>query len=405
MATQQLSFIRNRAYVAVSLTHFFVDVLNSGRTLLVAILAVSLGLSNAQVGLALLLYNVGSALAQPLFGVLADRFGPRWLVVGGMGWMILFYGLAAVAGEWPALVALTLAGLGSGAFHPTGAMVASHSSQEARTQATAVFFTAGQLGLFIGPLLAGVLLRDFGRPGYLALPLLALVAFGGGWRWLGNGPSLPSTAHSPATHPAAHLHPQATIHSHRGTAAGRVSGGVVLLLVVIIMTSSTMSIATSNFAPKLFTEQGYAADYVGLTAGLLMMGSAVGGLAGGALGDRFGRKPPILLGMVAAVLPVYLYVPASDLARLAWLFLAGFFGGMPHSILVLMVQALLPGRHALASGLTLGLMFFSGAVGSTAVGALADQMGDLGLALQWVAVLPLVAAGAALVLPAGSKNS
>jgi FSR family fosmidomycin resistance protein-like MFS transporter len=155
------------------LTHFFVDVLNNSRTLLVAIVAVSIGLTNAEVGIALLLYNIGSALLQPVFGWMADRFGPRWLVVGGMGWMIGLYGVAAVAPDWPALVAITLAGLGSGAFHPTGAKVAGEVSTTARNQATAVFFTAGQLGLFVGPVLAGGLLDSYGRIGFLALPFLA----------------------------------------------------------------------------------------------------------------------------------------------------------------------------------------------------------------------------------------
>ncbi|HXV97528.1 MAG TPA: MFS transporter, partial [Anaerolineae bacterium] len=128
MAATQAEFIRQRPYQAVSINHFFIDILNSSRNLIVAILAIEMGLTNAQVGLALLLYNVGSSLSQPLFGWLADRLGARWFVVGGMGWMIFFFGLAGVAGNWLALGALTIAGIGSGAFHPTGTMVASKTS-------------------------------------------------------------------------------------------------------------------------------------------------------------------------------------------------------------------------------------------------------------------------------------
>lgn len=87
MATSQAAVYRERPFLAVALTHFFVDVLNNGRNLLVALLAVSLGLTNAQVGLALLIYNVGNALSQPLFGWLADRIGARRLVVGSLGWV------------------------------------------------------------------------------------------------------------------------------------------------------------------------------------------------------------------------------------------------------------------------------------------------------------------------------
>jgi FSR family fosmidomycin resistance protein-like MFS transporter len=395
MTTYNLSYMRNRAYLAVSLTHFFVDVLNNSRTLLVAIVAVSIGLTNAEVGIALLLYNIGSALLQPVFGWMADRFGPRWLVVGGMGWMIGLYGVAAVAPDWPALVAITLAGLGSGAFHPTGAKVAGEVSTTARNQATAVFFTAGQLGLFVGPVLAGGLLDSYGRIGFLALPFLALLAFGSGLRWLSN-----DKAHH-AAH-AGHQHSPASASKETVTATVQprqpIHWPTALPLTIIILSSSTIGIAAINFAPKLFTELGYAPAYVGWTAGLFMMGSAIGGIIGGALGDRIGRKLPILIGFVGSILPLIFYIPAADPWRFILLLLAGFFAGMPHSILVIMAQALMPGRRATASGLILGMMFFSGAIGSLVVGWLGDQIG-LGPALQWTAVLPVVALVATLMLP------
>jgi MFS transporter, FSR family, fosmidomycin resistance protein len=390
MTTREASFARNPAYVAVSLTHFFVDVLNNSRTLLVALLAVSLGLTNAQVGIALLLYNVGAALSQPLFGWLADRFSPRWFVVGGMGWMIGLYGLAAVVPDWPALVAITLAGLGSGAFHPTGTKVASEASHSARTRATAVFFMAGQMGLFMGPILAGGVIDTFGRGGYLILPALALIALISGWLWVA-----PDTGQTAAITPIRRTAP-AVKH--------RVDWPILIPLVAVIMTSSTIGIAAMNFAPKLFTEQGFSPGYVGWTAGLFMMGSAVGGLFGGTLGDRLGRKPPILMGMFGAILPLYFYIPAGDPWRFVLLLLAGFFAGMPHSVLVITAQSLLPGRRALASGLTLGLMFFSGAVGSYLVGIVADHVG-LATTLQATIVLPITAIVASLFLPQQSSPS
>lgn len=380
--------MRERAYLAVSLTHFFVDVLNNGRTLLVALIAVSIGLSNAGVGIALLLYNVSAALSQPLFGHLADRFGPRWLVVGGMGWMIFFYTLASVATDWPALVALTIAGFGSGAFHPTGAMVASQTAPAYRTRATAVFFMAGQMGLFAGPVLAGIFLEAFDRPGYLALPLLSLTALASGWRWVGNTTETPAaTAVSPAppAHPVAPGRPERANRAH------------LIPLVTIILLVSTVNIATLNFVPKLFTEWGLSPGYVGWTAGLFMMGAAFGGVAGGSLADRFSGRLAILAGSLGAILPLYLYIPSGDPWRLLLLLAAGFFMGMPHSVLVIKAQSLMPRRRALASGLILGFMFFSGAVGSYAVGIIADQIG-LAIALQYLASLGLLSAATALFL-------
>jgi FSR family fosmidomycin resistance protein-like MFS transporter len=63
-----------------------------------------------------------------------------------------------------------------------------------------------------------------------------------------------------------------------------------------------------------------------------------------------------------------------------------------------MVQSLLPGRRAFASGLTLGLMFFSGAVGSYLLGVVADEIG-LATALQALILLPVVAILGTLLLP------
>ncbi len=386
MAVGQASFLQERNYLAVGITHFFVDVLNSGRNLLVAILAVSIGLTNAQVGIALLLYNVGGSLSQPLFGWLADRVGARWLVVGGMGWMMFFYGLAALAADWPALVALTVAGIGSGAFHPTGTMVASRASQTRRTQATALFFMAGQLGLFAGPILAGILLEQYGRPGYLVLPAASFIAFTSGWQWLVGR--------------AVHEHEPST--QKRSPAVRPVSASSVtrraILLSLIILAGSTVSVSAASFAPKLFTELGYGPGYVGWMSGLYMMGSAIGGVLGGSAADRIGGRPIILLGALGTILPIFFYIPAEGALRFGLLMLAGFFGGMPHSILILMAQSLLPGRQALASGLALGFMFFGGSVGSYFLGIIADNVG-LASALQGTALLPLVAVAATLLLP------
>lgn len=386
MAVHEANFLRNKSYLAATGSHFFIDVLNNGRIVLAALLAVSLGLTNAGVGLYLLLYNLGTSLSQPLFGWLADRYGARWLVLGGMGWVIFFFGLAAVVPDWPAMIALTVASLGSGAFHPGGTKVASQTSDVRRTQATAFFFTMGQIGLFVGPILAGIVIDAFGRQGYVVIPLLALTALLGGWRWLSDDVhgQVPGAAGAPVA---------------AGAGAGMAGLWRILpLLAAIVFAYNTVSFSTQNFAPKLFAEWGYSASYVGWIAGLFMMGAAVGGFVGGSLADRIGGKRVIMMAMPAAVLPIYFYIPAADVWRFPLLFMAGFFAGMPHSIVVLMVQSLLPGRRALASGLTLGFMFFSGAVGSYALGIVADQIG-LDVALQGSALLTLAAGALALFLP------
>jgi len=383
----QPNFFLQRPYLAVSLSHFFVDVLNSSRNLVVALIALDIGLTNAQLGIALLLYNVGGSLAQPLFGHWADRVGARWLVIGGVGWMITFFTIGALAGDWPGLIAFTLAGIGSGMFHPTGTMVASQISHTATGRATALFFFSGQFGLFIGPIFAGLLLDAAGRPGYVAAPAVAFLALVAAWRWLVDDPGEIHQKNNERDRMRGNSITRDALYWRR---AG--------LLLVIILASSTVSISTITFAPKWFTELGYTQTRVGLLSGLLMLGSGLGGIVGGFLSDRAAGKWVIALGMAGLIAPIYFYIPAAGLLQPALLLVAGFFGGMPHTILVLMVQSLFPGRQALASGLALGLMFSGGALGSYLLGIVADSIG-LGTALQMIAVLPVAAVLAATLLP------
>ncbi len=393
MATVLRTLPQQRDYWAVGITHLFVDILNSSRNLIIALLAISLGISNTGVGVALMVYNIGNALMQPVFGWLADRVGPRWLVVGGIAWMISLGSLTALSGGWPALIAITAMGIGSGAFHPSGTMVATQSPTTNRNQSTAVFFLFGQMGIFFGPLLAGWLLDNFGFPGYIALPVMAVIALVSSWQWVTNdrhpsGPSIPTVDRAQTAQP------------RKAWTRRRITRAAALGLTTFGY--STVGVTFLTYMPKLFAELDYELDYIGLLSGLFMLGSAVGGYAGGWLADRYRPRRVIIGALFLASVPIYFALPAVGALQAVLLIGSGFFSGMPHSLLVLKVQSMLPGRQAFASGLVLGFMFFSGSIGSTVIGVIADQIG-LMTALQGLAVLPFLAAGTAFFLPRESR--
>lgn len=385
------SYLRERAYIAAATAHFFVDILNNSRTVLMPLLALSLGLNNKTYGLVALLYGFGNSLTQPLFGLLADRIGARALIAGGVAWMIAFYGLGAILPENLALVAITIASLGSGAFHPTGTMVAAQVRNGQKAQATATFFTAGQMGLFLGPIIGGVLLETWGRSSYLFLAVIALFPFVMGWQWL------ESRTWQSSQKPIVPVVP--LLREER-----RDRGRLLIILLVLIITLTTVANATVEFAPKLFTEMGFGPGYVGWLSGVRMFASAIGILVGGVLADRFGDRWPVFLAGAIGLLPYIFYIPAPEPWRSILLALAGFSSGLPHSILIVRSQALLPNRQALASGLSLGFMFFCGAVGAWVLGILADQLGLVEV-LQGMAVMLLVAAAVSLFLPARGSES
>ena len=74
-----IRLVRDAYFLAVSLNHFAVDLLNSQLGILVVFLAPVLGLDNSDIGLIVLISTSVGSLTQPIFGWLADRYSARWL--------------------------------------------------------------------------------------------------------------------------------------------------------------------------------------------------------------------------------------------------------------------------------------------------------------------------------------
>lgn len=362
-----MSLLLDSLFSSVALGHLIVDILNGQRAVLLAYLSVPLGLSNAAVGLVSAIYIVSAALIQPLFGHLADKIGARWVVAGGVLWMAVFFSLAVITPGREALFLLVFASLGSGAFHPAGAMQATLRGRERlagrETTATATFFLFGQLGLFFGPLAGGPLLDRFGTAGLLLLTVLAVpVGVNAIYRM---GPGVVLAERKPLPPAMERSSPVTMLASPAVLAFG--------------MAAACQSWAQQNlvtFIPKYLSDLGQPAVIYGLVSAIFMGGSATGNMVGGHLADHYGKRRVAAIALILAGIPIYLI---SLVGHSPWLYLlvplAGALTGAVHSILVVLAQRFIPGGMALASGLILGFMFTSGAIGTLLAGRLADLWG------------------------------
>ena len=383
-------------FLAVTAGHLAIDIFNSMGPVVVAFLRAPLGLSAAQVGLAVGTYQFLAGATQPPFGWLADRFGSRILGPLSVAWTI---GLVATAlllavrtGSYGLFLAVfALAALGSGAFHPQGVMHSGRAAAAGRAAtATAIFFLCGQVGLASGPILAGYLLEHAGPRGVyglaaIAIPVTLLMAIG----LRATGPTATSPTRTADRHEAA----QAASSPARGQVAR-----VVALLTVIFTCRGWVTIGTAAFLPALFQAAGWSPSRYGIVTGLYWLGAGIAGVVGGRFADRFGRRPVVGIATLAgAALLVVL-----PIARGGWAFLvailAGALMGAAHSILIVMAQAFLPVRQGLASGLALGYLFGAGALSSLAIGVLADTWG-LARVIQWGSAVGLLAAVLTAFLP------
>ncbi len=375
-----MQLLRHPHFLAVALSHWVVDALSGQTGILLAVLSGPLGLTNAAIGLIATAYTCIASLMQPFFGWLADRHGTRWAITGGVLWMGFFFSLVAVTpGRWP-LVCLVIGALGSAAFHPSGTMTAVQLGHRRLTgqvaTAASLFILFGQGGQSLGPALGGFIVDHLGRAGLLSVAVLALPI---------------------GLFMARQFRPEPAPH---GWTASREGGGKLpdaapdLAAFTLVMLPAGLRLwaqtAVNTFAPKYFHDLGVSPTVYGAIVALFMGGAAIGGVIGGMLSDRWNRRWTVTLALALSVPPLYLF----PTVRGGWIFpvaaLAGLLNGAPHSIFITMAQRSLPGRAAMATGITLGFMFASGAAGAYLSGLAADRFG----------LSPVLQANAALVAAA-----
>jgi FSR family fosmidomycin resistance protein-like MFS transporter len=360
-----MSLLIDQLFSSVALGHLIVDILNGQRAVLLTYWSGPFGLTNASIGLYSTVFVVTAALSQPIFGYFSDRIGPRWLVSGGVFWMGFWFLLALITPSETALIYLVLGSIGSGAFHPAGAaeagMLGRNLMGGKETTATSLFFLFGQGGGFIGPLVAGPLLDRFGLPGLIPIAFLSLPISAWAWWHLRKvGP----------------FNMDAKIdHADGAPKTKWLSRGVIAL----ILTATFLSWVQQNmvtFLPKYLSDLGHSPSTYGILSALFMGGYAIGNVFGGVLADKYGKEIIVIFAMSLGAIPL-LIIPIIGYNAIYYLLvpLSGFLTGSAFCVILVLAQKLIRGGTGLVTGLVLGFMFSSGALGTLVTGVVADAFG------------------------------
>ncbi len=384
-----MKFLRDRLFLANSLNHLGVDILNAQKTMILTFMVGILGIGNTEIGLYSTVMQVVAALMQPLFGLLTDRKQTYWLAPFGLLWMVTFYAIGAYLASWWTIWLLIIGSLGSAMFHPVGTERATTSARRLTvagvTTASATFFLFGQLGFSIGPILGGQLLDSFGLLGIWGLCLLALPAIGFSFYQNYKFRNL----HAADVADASGAQKQERLHKDDIFVKGR---WVLAAFAILIILRTMPAHIGMVFLPKLMADQGMSAGWQGFIAAFFMGGAAVGGVLGGMLADRVGYRTALLWTMSVAVPFIWLYPVMSGIWLPITIFIAGATVGASHPMLVVMAQSLFPKSMAMASGLVLGFIFAGGSLGGAIGGYFADVY-DLAWVMQqfvWGLVIAIV---------------
>jgi FSR family fosmidomycin resistance protein-like MFS transporter len=353
-------FLRNGRLVTLMLGHLTVDSYVGVIPILYPLLIGRFHLTLATVGLVSLAYSGFAAVSQPLFGVIADRYGTRFTGVA-LAWTALTFALVGFVTSFPLLLVLACAsGLGSGAFHPFGALdVRALLPAWRRSFGMSIYVTAGTVGVALGPLIGIGVLALFGGlhgTGLLVVPGIVTGVYLL-WRMRAGAE-------------------RAAAAAKNAIASPRAVPVFALSMVIGVMMSRAWTVnAFQSFTPTWYRQLGYGPEFYGPLATTLVLASAVGTVGCGSLADRYGRRTVILVTLVLSVPAILLYTIFPGPWAFGSAILIGVLAASTAPLMLLMAQQLMASRAGLASGLVMGLGFVTGAIGIPINGAIADSIG------------------------------
>lgn len=348
----------------------------------IPLIIAGLGIDYAQIGTLTLIAMGLTAGVQPLFGWLADRWRPDYIIPLSIVWVGGCMSLSGVMPSFPLLSAVVIcASLGSAAFHPAAAtMTLAHAGPRAGVMFS-VFSLGGTLGVAASPLLINYILPSFGLGSTLVYAPMAL---------------LMAAALHVGLQRAQAVQPGRA--AERDTARGREQEAIPLatalclaLVVMSVMTRSWVHGAFTIYLPSWVLDRTGSATLGGELLAVSAMAAAAGNLLGGVAVDRLSgwKILAVAMALLGGALWGVFHAPAWALMPLVAVI--GMAQGATLPVPMLMVRRMIPTRGGLAAALVMGIGWVPSGIGAGVTGALADRIGLDGAmsTLPWPPLLGL----------------
>ena len=367
-----------RVLGAISFSHFLNDTMQSLILAIYPLLKTELHLNFAQIGLITLTFQCTGSLLQPFVGAYTDRHAKPFSLALGMGFTLIGLLILSVASSFlMVLTAAALVGAGSAVFHPESARVARLASGGRHGLAQSIFQVGGNAGSAAGPLLAAWIILPYGQRSiafFSLVALLAMIILARVGYWYRQRQRQPKKRVAASDH-----------------VLGKGEVRMTLAVLLALMFSKFIYLASINSYLIFYLIERYGIGTADAQYHLFyfLFAVAAGGLIGGPLGDRIGRKRVIWISILG-VAPFTLALPYVGLgASTVLTVFIGFVLSSAFPAILVYAQELFPGRIGTVSGLFYGLAFGIAGVGAAALGQLADFWG-IAAVYQLCSFLPLI---------------
>lgn len=367
--------------IICGISHFLNDMIQSIIPSIYPILKDKFDFSFAQIGIITLIFQMTSSILQPFTGLYADKHPRPYALSIGMCFTLVGLLVLAFAENYLLiLLSVSVVGLGSSIFHPTASRVAQLASGGKKSLVQSIFQVGGNGGSALGPLLAAAIILPFGQHSISFFALAALLAAIimirlGSWY--------------KARMAYATKHPQKTVGINTNISKRAKYGALAILIMLVFSKYFYTSCITSYFTFFLIDKFGISVGASQLCLFVFLAAFAIGTVAGGLLGDKFGRKYVIWFSILGSA-PFALIMPYANFVwTIVCTFLSGLIIASAFSSIVVYATDLMPDKVGLIAGIFFGLMFGLGGLGSAFFGWLADKT-SIEFIFQVSSYLPLL---------------
>jgi FSR family fosmidomycin resistance protein-like MFS transporter len=380
--------MRFRILGAISFSHLLNDMIQSLIVAIYPLLKGEFQLNFVQIGAITLTYQICASVLQPIVGVYTDKHPKPHSLSVGMGFTLTGLLTLSLAQNYASvLAAAAFVGAGSSIFHPESSRIARLASGGRHGLAQSIFQVGGSAGSAIGPLLAAWIIIPHGQRSLAWFALAAILAIAVLWN---------VSAWYKSQHLERPTQRKAAAPVSSPVSSRRVALSVIILLVLIFSKYFYLASISSYYSFYLIEKFHLPVQSAQLYLFVFLFAVALGGLIGGPVGDRVGRKRVIWFSILG-VAPFTMTLPYVDLWWTGILsFVIGLILASAFSAILVFAQELMPGKIGAVSGLFFGLAFGMGGIGAAVLGAVADRHG-IEFVYRLCAYLPLLGVTAALL--------